>query len=377
MRIAKTVILVAVLMLGGFLLYHRNQINRPSDLFALLGQRLSILSIGTNWRSEAENPSVIVSDRISVASFKLAPQVHPIDRGQTVALLTDICLDFDVIALQMETPDPQLLANLISAINEQSDSFKYIQDVRGDGYAILFNSNTIELVSNHHYSVNDPERLFHHPPLVAWFRTRQPDAQEAFTFTLANFQIAPERTVDELQHLETLFRAIRGDGRGEDDILLVGDFRSGDRQLDKLQRRAGLVQTISSRSTNVDQNEQLDNILFHQSATVEYDSGGVVDFMRRYNLRLSDAMQISDRNPVWAEFSIYEGKQPAARPHNATPFRRQRQLQHPSSIPILDPPDTSEPADTSNQVACLGRQSNRTGFHRRHASILVRFPGNG
>ena len=46
------------------------------------------------------------------------------------------------------------------------------------------------------------------------------------------------------------------------------------------------------------------------TATVEFTGrGGVFDFLREYNLTLAQALEVSDRLPVWAEFSIYEGGQ--------------------------------------------------------------------
>ena len=58
------------------------------------------------------------------------------------------------------------------------------------------------------------------------------------------------------------------------------------------------------------------------SATVEFTGrGGVFDFLRHYNLRIDDALNISDHLPVWAEFSIFEGATaPAVNPPH-TPGR--------------------------------------------------------
>ena len=45
--------------------------------------------------------------------------------------------------------------------------------------------------------------------------------------------------------------------------------------------------------------------MFQLSSTCEYAGrSGVFDFMRKYNLTLDQAMQVSDHLPVWAEISL-------------------------------------------------------------------------
>jgi hypothetical protein len=101
------------------------------------------------------------------------------------------------------------------------------------------------------------------------------------------------------------------DGRGEDDIILAGDFCSSDIQLDQVQANNGLVAAIVDTATNTRNDSQLDNIIFDEKATVEYAGlSGAFDFMKRYNMTLSEAMEVSRRLPVWAEFSALEGQSP-------------------------------------------------------------------
>jgi deoxyribonuclease-1-like protein len=109
-----------------------------------------------------------------------------------------------------------------------------------------------------------------------------------------------------------LFRAIRDDGRGEDDVLIVGDFHGGESDYQPIWQSAGLTSVGSNRPnnrpTNTLDNSQFDNLIFSELATIEFTGrGGVFDFMRHYNMRLDDALQISKQMPVWAEFSVFEG----------------------------------------------------------------------
>ena len=54
-----------------------------------------------------------------------------------------------------------------------------------------------------------------------------------------------------------------------------------------------------------------DNLLFNRQATVEFTGrAGVLDVPRELNLPMSQALDLSDHLPIWAEFSVYEGGQP-------------------------------------------------------------------
>ena len=172
---------------------------------------------------------------------------------------------------------------------------------------IIFNQQTVQLDHSKWYVVDDPDGMFKHDPMVAWFRCLGAPPQEAFTFTLACLEIDDQRPDIELQRLGTLMRAIRTDGRGEDDVILVGDFEADDRGLDAIRHQSGLVWVVANQFTNVQQNRQFDNIVFSEGPTNEFTGrGGVIDIMQAYRLRLEDVSALAERLPIWAEFSIYE-----------------------------------------------------------------------
>ena len=146
-----------------------------------------------------------------------------------------------------------------------------------------------------------------HDPMVAWFRALGPQPQQAFTFSLASINIQETRPDLELNQLGFLVRAIRSDGRGEDDVILVGDFQSDDRGLEVIRRQAGFSWVVSRQPTTVAGDRQFDNVMFSEPATSEFTGrGGVVEFHQLYQLQVSDALAVSERLPVWAEFSTEE-----------------------------------------------------------------------
>jgi hypothetical protein len=267
-------------------------------------------------RAQAQFRNLPLNNRLRIASFKLELSASHPNNQQALGILADTCLKFDLIAFQeIDGHSKGWLEDLTQEISRQTQGQAVYQSVsdhtrvaRGQPqYAFVFNTQSLELDFNQAYTVADPDRLLKRSPLVGWFRTRAAAANEAFTFTVANIQLDNQRPGDELVYLSDLFRAIRNDGRGEDDIILVGDFAAGDRGLQHIQQRSGLTWVVSNTPTNTLNNAQYDNVVFNQTATMEFTGhGGVVDFLTIYNLSMRDALSISSHMPVWAEFSIFE-----------------------------------------------------------------------
>ena len=171
------------------------------------------------------------------------------------------------------------------------------------------------------YTVQDPDDLLHREPLVAAFRARGAPETEAFTFTLVNVHTDPDEVQEELNVLDDVYRAVRADGRGEDDILMLGDFNADDRHMGELGQVSGITGAIRGVPTNTRGTQMYDNILFTEPATNEFSGGaGVVDLIEMFHLTEQQALEVSDHFPVWGEFSVYEGNRGgrlATRPEEA------------------------------------------------------------
>jgi len=126
-----------------------------------------------------------------------------------------------------------------------------------------------------------------------------------------NFHTDPDETEQELNVLDDVYRVVRDDGRGEDDVIILGSLNADDRNLGQLGQVSGMAWVLSGTPTNTRGTAQCDNILFQRQATNEFTGrAGIFDFMREYNLSMEEALEVSDHLPVWAEFSVYEGGQP-------------------------------------------------------------------
>jgi len=373
-RFLTTIVLAAVIVIGGWLLLNRNEIHGVSDAWRILkrdfrssGQKYDpsndYFSSGSIANNNRQGPFEIISSQPSVIgpSGAIGQRPGPINssgspyslptyqqisggppatpvrlpdrssqfflRGEAIRigtfkiqnrdrqvqpqLLADICQRYDAIALQNITATG-LMSQVVAELIGRGQDYVFVdRKDRSQNLAIILNQRTLILDDQHWYTVNDPGQVMTNAPLVAWFRTRNAQHDQAFTFSLANVQFDSSRPDREIIYLGELFRAIRDDGRGEDDILIAGDFNAGDRGLSKLLDKTGLRCAIIGKATNTQNTAQLDNVMFNERATVEFTGNqGVFDFMRQFNLSIDQAMSVSERLPVWAEFSVLEGHSP-------------------------------------------------------------------
>lgn len=255
-------------------------------------------------------------DNLLIASFNI--QVFgesKLNKPAVVAVLAEVVRQFDIVAVQeVRAENQDVIPTFVRLINAGGAAYDYVLGPRlgrttsKEQYAFLFDTARVEVNPNSIYTVSDPDDRLHRPPLVASFRARAPPPNEAFTFTLVNIHTDPDETKTELDALDDVFQAVRHDGRGEDDIILLGDLNVDDRHLGQLGTLSGMAWAITGTATNLRGDKLYDNIFFIQPATVEFTGmGGVYDLKEAFGLSLRAALEVSDHNPIWAEFSAYEG----------------------------------------------------------------------
>lgn len=259
------------------------------------------------------------NDTIRIASFNI--QVFgtaKAEKPEVMSRLAEIVRQFDVVAIQeIRTTDESLLPRFVELINASGRHYDYVLGPRvgrtqsKEQFAYIFDTASLQVDRNQVYTVEDPSDVLHREPLVAWFRVRGPDPSQAFTFTLVNVHVDPDEVAQEMDVMDDVFRAVRDDSRGEDDVILLGDFNASESQIGQLASIPGITWVISGTTTNTRGTNLYDNLFMQRHATSEYTGrGGVFDFLRQYNLTLAEGLEISDHLPVWAEFSIYEGGSP-------------------------------------------------------------------
>lgn len=267
-------------------------------------------------------------DGIRIASFNI--QVlgqSKLSKPQLLPMLAHVIRQFDVVAIQEVRSETQdVLPRLVDAINSTGAKYDYCigprlgRSVSKEQYAFVFNAATVELFRDSIYTVEDPDDLLHREPLVAGFRARGPPPEAAFTFTLVNIHTDPDEVPAELAALDDVYRAVRRDGRGEDDVILLGDLNAGPDEFSPLCSTCGLSPVVAGVPTNTRQSKTYDNLLVDQRLTSEYTGRwGVYDLERELGITREQALEVSDHLPVWAQFSIVEGGEPGHVAERGTP----------------------------------------------------------
>jgi len=256
---------------------------------------------------------------IRIATFDLGGLDERKLRQRRVSdVLIQVISQFDVAALQgIRDQNQGVLSRLVEWINTTTKrhySFAVCPTVRRDAVeqysAFVFDTAAIEIDQSLANSVEDISGRFRHKPLVALFRVRGPDAAEAFTFKLINVDNDPRRSAAELDLLDDVYRAVRDDGREEDDVIVLGNLGAGKDHLGPLGKIAGITSAIAGVATTTRGLPSTDNILFDRRATVEFTGRcELMDLIREFDLTIEGALEVSDQLPIWAEFSSFEGGQ--------------------------------------------------------------------
>jgi hypothetical protein len=227
---------------------------------------------------------------------------------------------FDVIALQqISSQQMDLVPRMVDAINESSlgggaPLYDYVigpptgPTQRGEQLAILFNPARVRVDRTQTYTVSDPDNQLTYDPLVAWFRAAEPSTDKAWTFSVVYVRIDLARAPREVALLGQLFKSVREDGRGEDDVVIAGLFQADDAYLLPVIAGPQVQAAVSSSPTDIYGRHQTSNVLYDRASTAEaIGRGGVYDFLRVYNLSVAQAQAVSSYLPVYAEFSPLEG----------------------------------------------------------------------
>ena len=304
--------LMLFLFCGAWILWHKDQIRGPGDLFRLMGHQISRLGGGAvsqyaPYRGHATN--VIRIGSFNAHRFNEAKMKDE----RVAAVMANIISQFDVLAIQeIDNSSPFAMKRFLRRLNSTGRQFQIVTGSNQPGIgpdqqsAILYDASTIELEDQQFYHVNDPDEVMVRDPLVAWFRTRN-SGDQAFTFTLVNVHLEPQSPANEVLRISEIFRAVRNDGRNEDDVILAGDFGVSAMQLNQMAIAQGLQAVNVDLPTNTNGSEQFDNFMLDPLATSEFTGEtGIYDFLKIYNLTLQQALTISDHVPVWAEFEVTE-----------------------------------------------------------------------
>ncbi|MDZ7617551.1 MAG: hypothetical protein U1E05_11130, partial [Patescibacteria group bacterium] len=255
---------------------------------------------------------------IRVASFHLDQlDEHRLARATASDLLVKLVPEFDLWAFQgLSGSTPGVLLRLLEQVNRDGRRYDFavcpsVRQSPTEHYlAFVFNRATIEVDLDTVRTIEDPTNQFRRKPLVGLFRVRGPKPSEAFTFKLVNVQVDPAYADNELPRLLEVYRAVRDDGLGEDDVILAGNFAAVPRKIDALFESARLTACVADPLSSSGFSTS-NNLVISRQASAEFTGrGGVFDLPRAYNLNPLTVQSLSAHLPIWAEFTAFEGGSP-------------------------------------------------------------------
>jgi endonuclease/exonuclease/phosphatase family metal-dependent hydrolase len=314
MKSFRNLVLFAALAAGGWYFFQHYRIEGWDDLVVRPKTAPS-----TAGRTDHGPPVARSGSVIRIASYNI--QVFgekKLGDPAVSKILADIVRRFDVVAIQeIRTQNDQFLRQFCELLNATGRHYDFVVGPRQgrtsskEQYAFVFDTASIEVDRSKVYTVPIDPPLVHRPPLVAQFRVRGPPAEQAFTFKLVNIHTDPDDTEVEINTLDDVYRAVRDDGMGEDDVILLGDLNVDEKHFGELGQVPRITWLVSGLPTNTRGTKTYDNILFQRHATVEFTGrAGVFDVMREFNLAsIDEAAKLSDHLPIWAEFALYENGQ--------------------------------------------------------------------
>ena len=283
-----------------------------------------------------ENPNQPPLTKRQRASIRIATiNLSPLDREKlkdrsTIGRLAQLIRRYDVVAIQdVRGRNRSVLVDFTEQINAKDRHYDFaappeLEHAQVERYsAFLFDGSSVEIDRGRVYSVEDPSRTLFQRPLVASFRVRGPKTTEAFTFSLINVHVDSSHPAREVEILADVFRQVRDDGSGEDDVILLGHVAADDQHLGRLGEVPNITWVISGVRTTTRGTRSVDNLFFDARATTEFTGrSGLLDLMEAFDVSIHEASEISAHLPVWAEFGIYEGGRPGHMAGEAGPATR-------------------------------------------------------
>jgi deoxyribonuclease-1-like protein len=319
MRKPLSLVILAAILYSGYTFFQKYQLEGLDKLSVKPRTQNSSGGFG----ELASNIPVRQAGTVKIASFNI--QVFgksKLEKPEVMQVLAETVRKFDVVAIQeVRSVTDDIVPRFVDFINSAGRHYDFVIGPRQgrtdskEQYAFIYDAQTVEVDRTSTYSIDDRGDYFQRPPFVASFRIRGPPPDQAFTFTLIDIHTEPDEAESEINALAQVYKAVRNDGRGEDDIILLGDLNADERKFGLLKALPDMAWVIPAGTpTNTRGTKTYDNILFNRRATVEFTGrAGVFDLVREFNLTLKQAEDVSDHFPIWAEFSAVEGGGQAGR----------------------------------------------------------------
>ncbi|MBA7503859.1 Deoxyribonuclease [subsurface metagenome] len=257
------------------------------------------------------NSDIQESNYIKIASFNI--QIFgqtKISRPEIMDTISEIIKRHDVVAIQeVRSKEQNVIPTLLNYVNDANTNYDYIISQRlgrtgsKEQYAFVYNTKTVDLVSESSYVVADPNDVFEREPFVAFFRSGN------FDFKVINNHIKPGDVEAELSQLAVVINEIYNSS-SEKDIIVLGDMNADGSYFDEdnlvviFPLWIQLIGNDEDTTVAISDNTYDRMMTRDTTANVEYTGkSGVFRWDAEYGVTdFSFIKKVSDHYPVYAEF---------------------------------------------------------------------------
>ena len=227
--------------------------------------------------------------------------------------------EFDLLAVQgFYDSDLQVIEQWINALNVDGGTYSYLtayppaykqdRNYQAPFVAFIYNRRAVDADRSTLLILECGTRMTC-APIAALFTARSTDKYPAFTFIAMNVWIDPARAASELSVLAQTFSMLQDHIRGEDDIVILGDFGININFVPEIARNPKLRWTITNPVLNFYNQSVNSNILFYNDSCTEFQSkSGSFAVEKLTGLTGAQLRSFMPNQPVWSSFSVREAK---------------------------------------------------------------------
>lgn len=227
--------------------------------------------------------------------------------------------EFDLLAVQgFYDSDLQVIERWVKALNADGGTFSYLsayppeykqdKNYQAPFVAFIFNRRAVDVDRSTLLILECGTRMTC-SPIAALFTARSTDKYPAFTFIAMNVWIDPARASSELSVLTQTFPMLREYIRGEDDIVILGDFGVNVNITPEIVRNPKLNWAVKQPILNYYNQNVNSNILFYDNSCTEYQNKyGSFAVEKLTGLPTTQLREFIPNPPVGGVFSVREAK---------------------------------------------------------------------
>lgn len=227
--------------------------------------------------------------------------------------------EFDLLAVQgFYDSDLQVIEQWINALNADGGTYSYLtayppaykqdRNYQAPYVAFIYNRRAVDADRSTLLILECGTRMTC-APIAALFTARSTDKYPAFTFIAMNVWIDPARAASELSVLTQTFSMLQEYIRGEDDIVILGDFGININYSSEIARNPKLSWTLTKPILNFYNQSVNSNILFYDGSCTEFQNkSGSFAVEKLTGLSAAQLRSFMPNPPVWSAFSVREAK---------------------------------------------------------------------